>query len=120
MEVRGVPISDVHHSRLAPSTTSLVSRKLEKRRKKKTLQVQMLSIWHTKAAVHMGVRECHSRSHSGVGQGDTEGLMTERVPEQEMKHPLSARTNDVRISPVLSGLRMAHKMFYSRHPALKK
>lgn len=46
--------------------------------------------------------------------------MTQRIPKQEMKHPLSAQTNDVRISLVLSGLRMAHKMFYSQHPALKK
>eukprot|EP00069_Balaena_mysticetus_P007617 bmy_19311T0 len=55
-----------------------------------------------------------------VGPGDTKGPVTERIPKQEMKHPLSPWTTDVRISPVLSGLRMAHKMFYSQHPALKK
>lgn len=81
----------------------------------------MLSTWQTKAAVHVGVHEYHSRSKFGRRPGrDTEGLMTERIPKQEMKHPLSPWTNDVRISPVLSGLRMAHKMFSSRHPALKK
>lgn len=93
----------------------------EKRRKKKTLQAQILSTWHMKAAVHVGVHEYHSRSKSGCGPGrDTKGLMTERIPKQEMKHPLSPWTNDVRISPVLSGLRMAHKMFCNRHPALKQ
>lgn len=55
-----------------------------------------------------------------VGLGDTGGPMTERIPKQEMKHPLSPWTKDVRISPVLSGLRIAHKMFYSQHPVLKK
>lgn len=48
-----------------------------------------------------------------VGLGDAEGLMTERIPKQEVRHPLSPWTNCVRISLVLFGLRMAHKMFYS-------
>lgn len=55
-----------------------------------------------------------------MGLGDTGGPMTERIPKQEMKHPLSPWTKDVRILPVLSGLRIAHKMFYSQHPVLKK
>lgn len=55
-----------------------------------------------------------------MGLGDAEGLVTERIPKQEVRHPLSLWTNCVRISLVLFGLRMAHKMFYGQHPALKK
>lgn len=55
-----------------------------------------------------------------MGLGDAEGLVTERIPKQEVRHPLSLWTNCVRISLVLFGLRMAHKMFYSQHPVLKK
>lgn len=54
VEVQVLSISDVHIHRSALSTSSLVSGKLEKRRKKNTLQVQILSIWHMRAAIHMG------------------------------------------------------------------
>lgn len=48
-----------------------------------------------------------------MGLGDAEDLMTEKIAKQEVRHPLSPWTNYVRISLVLFGLRMAHKMFYS-------
>ena len=87
VEVQGLPINDVHHYGLGPSTTSLERGKLEKR-KRETLQAQILSIWQLKAAVHMGIHAYHSCSHFGAGLGDTEGLVTKKILKQEMKHPL--------------------------------
>lgn len=44
-------------------------------RRKKTLQVHILSIWQMRAAVLVGVHESHSRSNFlAVGLGDTEVL----------------------------------------------
>lgn len=60
VDVQDLPINDVRHHRLAPSTTSLVSGKLEKRRKKKTLQEntpfgtqELLSTWACMSVIHV-------------------------------------------------------------------
>lgn len=79
-------------------------------------------------ALHLANESCNPRGHVSIilvqtlamGLGDAEDLMTEKIAKQEVRRPLSPWTNCVRISLVPFGLRMAHKMFYSRHPALEK